>query len=63
MRTNHRCIVIKRLVVNRLELGNNMVGNIIISVIIGSPIRVGVRKGANRFSFILTLRGYYVVVM
>ena len=39
---------------------NSKLGNIIIKVTIGSPIIVGAMKEANRFSFILFLKGCYV---
>lgn len=41
--------------------GNKMLGNIMISVTIGSPINVGVMKEENKFSFIWILRGTCVL--
>lgn len=49
-----------RLLIRRLGDGNRMVGNMIISTTIGSPIIVGVMNEANKFSFILFLKGLVV---
>ena len=38
-------------------------GNIIMAITMGRPIIVGVMKEANRFSFILVLKGYLVLNM
>lgn len=54
---------IMRLLVSRLDVGNSILGNIIMSVIIGSPIIVGVTKEVNKFSFILFLRGFFVLLV
>ena len=48
-----------RLLISPLDVGNSKLGNII-KVTIGSPIIVGAMKEANRFSFILFLKGCYV---
>lgn len=48
----------KRLLISRSEDGNRIEGNIMIVTTIGSPIIVGVMKEANRFSFILILKGF-----
>lgn len=56
--TSHRCIVRTRLVSSRLEEGIKMFGTAMIRITTGSPIRVGVMKEANRFSFILNLKGF-----
>lgn len=50
-----------RLLMSRLGVGNSKLGNIIIKVTMGSPIIVGAIKEANRFSFILFLKGCYVL--
>lgn len=52
IRINHCWIETRRLLISRAVDGNNILGNIIISITIGSPIIVGVMKEANRFSFI-----------
>lgn len=49
-----------RLLISRLEEGNNIFGNKTIRTTIGRPIIVGVMKEANRFSFICFLKGFYV---
>lgn len=56
---SHCCRAISRLLISRLGVGNMIVGNKIIRTTIGSPIIVGVMKEANKFSFILVLRGCY----
>lgn len=57
----HCWIAIRRLLINRLDDGNRIVGNIIIRVTIGNPIIVGVMKEANKFSFISSVKGLCVV--
>lgn len=52
MRINHCWIETNRLLISRAVDGNNILGNIMISITIGSPIIVGVIKEANKFSFI-----------
>lgn len=52
IRISHCWIETRRLLISRAVDGNNILGNIIISTTIGSPIIVGVMKEANRFSFI-----------
>lgn len=47
---------ISRLLISRLGEGNIILGNIVITIIIGSPIIVGVTKEENRFSFIFLLK-------
>lgn len=51
----------KRLEISRLEEVINIDGNIIIRITIGRPIIVGVMKEANRFSFILILKGFLIL--
>lgn len=51
-RISHCWIETRRLLISRAVDGNNILGNIIISITIGSPIIVGVMKEANKFSFI-----------
>ena len=46
-----------RLLISRFDVGNKILGNIIIRMTTGRPIIVGVTKGANKFSFILSLKG------
>lgn len=48
----------KRFETSRLEEVMSIDGSMMISTTIGRPIIVGVMKEANRFSFILILRGY-----
>lgn len=52
MRINHCWVETNRLLISRVVDGNNILGNIMISITIGSPIIVGVIKEANKFSFI-----------
>lgn len=56
----HFSIVIRRLLARRFVDGKKIPGNIMIITTIGRPISVGVMKEANRFSFILFLRGLCV---
>lgn len=46
------------MLIRRSDDGNKIDGNIMMVTTIGSPIIVGVIKEANRFSFILILKGY-----
>lgn len=46
-----------RLLKIRLECENIIVGSMIIAITMGIPINVGVEKEANKFSFILILKG------
>lgn len=55
--TNHCWNEWKRLEISRLEEVISIDGSMIISTTIGKPIIVGVMKEANKFSFILTLKG------
>lgn len=48
----------RRLLIRRFDDGNRIDGNIMMATTIGSPIVVGVIKEANRFSFILILKGF-----
>lgn len=48
--------------ISRLGEGNRMLGNMMIRITIGRPIIVGVAKEANRFSFILILKGQSVLL-
>lgn len=49
--------------ISRLVDGNNMLGNIMISVTMGRPIIVGVMKEENKFSFICLLMGSSVLLI
>lgn len=42
---------IVRLLISRFDVGNKIVGNMMIKVMIGIPNIIGTVKGANRFSF------------
>lgn len=44
--------------IKRSDDGNKIDGNIIMVTTIGNPITVGVMNEANRFSFILILKGF-----
>lgn len=46
-----------RLEISRLDEVKSIGGSIMIRITIGRPIIVGVMKEANRFSFILILKG------
>lgn len=46
------------MLIRRSDDGKRIDGNIIMVMTIGRPITVGVMKEANRFSFILVLKGY-----
>lgn len=50
------------MLISRLGEGNRMLGNMMIRITIGRPIIVGVAKEANRFSFILILKGQSVLL-
>lgn len=58
---NHCWNETRRLGISRLDEGNIIVGKAIISRTIGSPINVGVMNEANKFSFILFLKDFYVL--
>lgn len=60
--TSHCWIEIRRLLISRLGEGNRMLGNMMIRITIGRPTIVGVAKEANRFSFILILKGQSVLL-
>ena len=60
--TNHCWKDIRRLLICWLDVWKNMLRNIMIRMTIGSPIIVGVMKEANKFSFILLLKGCFVFV-
>lgn len=51
----------RRLLIKRSDDGNRIDGNIIIVTTIGSPITVGVMNEANKFSFILILKGFLLL--
>lgn len=59
---NHCCIVVRRLVIIRLDDEINKDGIIMINTTIGSPIIVGAAKEANRFSFIFFLMGILLIL-
>ena len=46
----------------RLDVGNSKLGNNTIRVMRGRPKIIGVMKEANKFSFILFLKGRFVLV-
>lgn len=48
---------------NRFDVGNNRLGNMTMRVARGRPRIIGVMKEANRFSFILFLKEYFVFVL
>lgn len=52
----------RRLFTRRFDVGNSRLGNITIRVASGRPRITGVIKEANRFSFILFLKGCFVFV-
>lgn len=58
----HCCREMRRLFVSRLDVGNSRLGSITIRITRGRPKNVGMMKEANRFSFILFLRGCVVYV-
>lgn len=51
------------MLINRFDVGNNRLGNMTMRVARGRPRIIGVMKEANRFSFILFLKGYFVFVL
>ena len=53
----------RRLLTSRFDVGNSRLGNKTIRVTRGRPNIIGVMKEANRFSFILFLRGCFVLVL
>lgn len=55
--------MITRLLINRFGVGNSIVGNIIIRVVIGIPSTTGIMKEANRFSFMCNFKGFVVFVV
>ena len=50
------------LLTSRFDVGNNKLGNKTMRVTRGRPIIIGSMKEANRFSFILFLKGCFVLV-
>lgn len=50
------------MLISRFDVGNSRLGNKTIRVTRGRPSTIGVMKEANRFSFILILKGYFVLV-
>lgn len=63
IRISHCWIETRRLLISRIVVGNNILGNKMISTTIGSPSIVGVIKEANRFSFIWFLKELSVFVI
>lgn len=55
--TNHCWNEWKRLEISRLDEVKSTDGSIMMKITIGRPITVGVMKEANKFSFILILKG------
>ena len=52
----------RQLLTSRFDAGNNKLGNKTMRVTRGRPIIIGSMKEANRFSFILFLKGCFVSV-
>ena len=52
----------RRLLISRFDVGNSKLGNKTMRVTKGRPIIIGAMKEANRFSFILFLKGCLVLV-
>lgn len=52
----------RRLFTSRFDVGNSRLGNKTMRVTRGRPKIIGVAKEANRFSFILFLKGYFVLI-
>ena len=52
----------RRLFTSRFDVGNNKLGNKTMRVTKGRPIIIGAMKEANRFSFILFLKGCFALV-
>ena len=50
-------------IISHFDVGNKILGNIVIKITTGRPIIVGVMKEANRFSFILFLKGWTVFAL
>ena len=51
-----------QLLISPFDVGNKILGNIMIRTTTRRPI-IGVTKGANRFSFILFLKGQVVFAL
>ena len=52
----------RRFLISRFDVGNSKLGNKTMRVTRGRPIIIGSMKEANRFSFILFLKGCFVSV-
>ena len=52
----------RRLLISRFDVGNSKLGNKTIRVTRGRPNIIGVMKEANRFLFILFLKGCFALV-
>lgn len=52
----------RRLLISRFDVGNSRLGNRTMRVARGRPSIIGVMKEVNRFSFILFLKGYFVLI-
>ena len=52
----------RRLLISRFDVGNSRLGNKTMRVTRGRPSIIGVMKEANRFSFILFLKGCFALV-
>ena len=52
----------RQLLTSRFDAGNNKLGNKTMRVTRGRPIIIGSMKEANRFSFILFLKGCYALI-
>ena len=52
----------RRLLISRFDVGNSKLGNKTMRVTRGRPSIIGVMKEANRLSFILFLKGCFVLV-
>lgn len=60
---SHCWIATMRLLISRFGVGNSMVGNIIVRVVMGIPSTTGIMKEANRFSFMYGSKGFVVFVV
>lgn len=50
----------RRLLIRRVGVGNRIIGNIMIIITTGNPMIEGVIKEENKFSFIWTLKVWFV---
>uniref|UniRef100_A0A8C6AZU8 Uncharacterized protein n=1 Tax=Monodon monoceros TaxID=40151 RepID=A0A8C6AZU8_MONMO len=59
---NHCWMETVRLLIRQFGVGNSIVGNIMIRVVIGIPSIIGTVKGVNRFSFMWCFKEFVVLV-